>query len=399
MNKLFLIISISLFTLSIKAQQLWQINKDTIITWYYHDGDEFGKDDLKEKWDSWFGWARSIVSNKEQQYYTDYKNTTVKDGCLNITVDKTPIKARLVDWLPDNDTVKTNGKPNGLNLRDFNYQSGMLKSKYEFLRGYFEIKFKSLSEQGIWPAFWLYGGTPNEEIDIMELQTNKPNEIHVDSHCPDRCDYNFKNFFGQKISFGGWIKLTEPLKDGFNVVSGMWNENEVRYYLNGVCIGVSKATFNKPKALAVNVAVPSKNGPFGPGPDETTPSFSPFVVDYIRVWSKDEDKKGNVLLSSNEPNYEVQNTTLKKINKFTFNKKKDTQHDGIFISSLKNDKGDVTLFCNGLRANEYYVLKTYNGKKLLSEQNISSREFTIKRNDIPRIKLEISYMGKQVTYQ
>ena len=80
----FLSIQFLLFS-NLYAQQLWQINKDTIIQWYYIDGDEFNDTVVNtNKWSYQFGWARSIAANKEQQYYTDGENHELKNGFLNL---------------------------------------------------------------------------------------------------------------------------------------------------------------------------------------------------------------------------------------------------------------------------------------------------------------------------
>src|SRR4051812_15987365 len=121
------------------SQVLWQISKDTVITYYYEDGDEFNDPALlKQKWDSWYGWARNIASNKEQQYYSDWENHEMKDGCLNLTVIKKKINARLIDWKSDNDTIKDGNKFIGFNKRNFNYTAGLIKSKRKYTKGYFE---------------------------------------------------------------------------------------------------------------------------------------------------------------------------------------------------------------------------------------------------------------------
>ena len=200
------------------SQTLWQINKDTVITYYYQDGDEFSENEIsKDKWNSWYGWARSITSNKEQQYYSDYKNHEIINGCLYITCAKEATSARLTDWMGDADSIKSGkGVFQGLNKRDFKYVSGLIQSKQKFLKGYFEIKFKAPPDKGLWPAFWLYGGSPNEEIDIMELKGERHDQTHVDTHCQG-CDM-VRNPIGQKKSFGGWIKLSGDLDKDYNIV-------------------------------------------------------------------------------------------------------------------------------------------------------------------------------------
>ena len=375
------------------SQVLWQINKDTVITYNYFDGDEFsGTEVSKEKWSSWYGWARSIATNKEQQYYSDYKNHEVKNGCLYLTTRKEEFEARFVDWMGDNDSIKSGkGVFQGINKRKWHYSGGLIHSKKQFLKGYFEIKFKAPSDKGLWPAFWLYGGTPNEEIDIMELKGEREDQIHVDTHC-QKCDL-VRNPIGLKRSFGGWIKLDGKLNKGFNVVSGLWSDDEVRYYLNGKCIAVSKVKFNVPKALAANVAIADDHGPFHPGPDKNDTEFEPMVIDYIRVWTKEEGTTPD-LLKADDVNPQPDYTEAKRSPKMLYGKKKEHANDGIFISLIKLENGNAKLFCNGMNKKESYKLKITNGNQLLLEQNISEREFIIPHAISNGTKVEITYGDK-----
>lgn len=375
------------------SQVLWQINKDTVITYNYLDGDEFSGDSIsKEKWSSWYGWARSIATNKEQQYYSDYKNHEVKNGCLYLTTRKEDFEARFVDWMGDNDSIKNGrGEFQGINKRKWKYSGGLIHSKKQFLKGYFEIKFKAPSDKGLWPAFWLYGGTPNEEIDIMELKGERDDQIHVDTHC-QKCDM-VRNPIGLKRSFGGWIKLNGKLNEGFHVVSGLWTDNEVRYYLNGKCIAVSKVKFNVPKALAANVAIADDNGPFHPGPDKNDTEFEPMVIDYIRVWTKEEGTTP-APLKVDDLNAQPDHTEAKRSPKMLYGKKKEHVNDGIFISLVKLEDGNAKLFCNGIGQKESYTLKVTNGSQLLLNQNVSDREFIIPYPMSHGTRVEITYKNK-----
>ena len=83
----------------------------------------------------------------------------------------------------------------------------------------------------MWPAFWLAGGYPNEEIDVFELKGERPGKIHVDVHCPNDCD-DYKTWYGQKKSWGGWISLNEKLTEGFNVIGIEWQPTYIKYFLN-----------------------------------------------------------------------------------------------------------------------------------------------------------------------
>lgn len=391
--KKYTLILFSFGALTSNSQVLWQINKDTVITYNYVDGDEFSEGEIsKDKWKSWYGWARSIATNKEQQYYSDYKNHEIKNGCLYLSTRKEDVEARFVDWMGDNDSIKNGkGEFQGINKRKWKYSGGLIHSNRQFLKGYFEIKFKAPSDKGLWPAFWLYGGTPNEEIDIMELKGEREDQIHVDTHCQN-CDM-VRNPIGLKRSFGGWLKLDGKLNKGFNVVSGLWTDDEIRYYLNGKCIAVAKVKFKVPKFLAANVAIADDNGPFHPGPDKNDTEFEPMIIDYIRVWTKEESTE-TPILKVDDHNKELDNTSVKRSPKMLFGKKKEHANDGIFISMLKLEDGNAKLFCNGMKEKESYKLKVTNGDQLLLEQNITDREFIIPYAMSHGTKVEVTYNNK-----
>lgn len=382
-----------------KGQVLWNIRKDSTITYYYEDGDEFNDSThFKNKWGSWFGWARNIASNKEQQYYTDYLNHDIKDGTLNLTVRKKAIHARLTDWKNDNDTIRDGAKFIGFNKRNFNYSAGLITSKKEYLFGYFEIKLKAPDESGLWPAFWLYGGTPNEEIDLMELNGVHQNQIHVDTHCPNHCDY--VKYLGQSRSFGGWIKLSGRLNEGYNVVSGSWDEHEIRFYFNGALIARSKVSFGIPKFLVANVAVPSNDGPFHPAPDPAIENFTPMSIDYIRVWSKEKNKSSEKIIDESSVNKYLSNHVhLKKSPKRLYGKKKAASNEGIFVSAFKTDNNSLSLFCNGLSKDDSISVKLLDSdNKIIFDKISKDLETTIPVKILSGYTIEIAWNGRRALH-
>ena len=395
MKKLFIFIFTVGYFYS-NSQIQWQINKDTIITYYYEDGDEFSDTEIsKEKWGSWYGWARSITSNKEQQYYSDYKNHELKNGNLYITCQKEATTARLIDWMKDNDSIKSGkGVFQGLNKRDFKYVSGLIQSKQKYLRGYYEIKFKAPSDKGLWPAFWLYGGSPNEEIDIMELKGEREDQTHVDTHCQG-CD-KVRNAIGQKKSFGGWLKLNGKLNEGYNIVSCLWDEKDVKFYLNGKCIAVAKVKFTQPKHVVANIAVPANDGPFHPGPDKEVEKFEPFVIDYIRVWTTDETKQNLMVLKNSDVNTAPDYTFVKRSPKMLYGKKKEHANEGIFVSLLRNEDGTLKVFCNGISKKENYSVKVTSDSKTVFEKTTNERELSIPFTVSNGTKFELSYGNRKV---
>lgn len=396
MKKIILILICFGFYFS-NAQILWQINKDTVITYNYQDGDEFSEPEInKEKWSSWYGWARSIYSNKEQQYYTDYENHEIKNGNLYITTAKKTVNARMIDGWGDNDSLKSGkGVFQGLNKREFKYVSGLIQSKKKFLKGYFEIKFIAPSDKGLWPAFWLYGGSPNEEIDIMELKGERHDQTHVDTHCQG-CD-KVRNAVGQKRSFGGWIKLNGKLTKGYNIISCLWDENDVKFYLNGKCIAVSKVKFTQPKHVVANIAVADDHGPFHPGPNKEVTTFTPFIIDYIRVWTKEDIQPDYFGLKKSDTNPSPDNTEMKRSPKMLYGKKSEHVNEGIFVSLLKKEDGTMKLFCNGLNKKENYKIKVTNAEQILFEKTTAERELDIPVVASNGVKVEVTYGNKTVS--
>jgi beta-glucanase (GH16 family) len=337
---IFLFSTVFLF-LSIKAQVMWQISEDTVITWNYADGDEFNDKKIDtDKWKYSYGWGRTIFANKEQQYYTEGNNHFLNGRTLILTSKKEKIEARIVDYLNDNDSIKNNDKFYSFNKTSFEYTSGMIQSIKKFNKGYFECRIKLPKQEGYWPAFWLYGGTPNEEIDMLEGKTERKNQIHIDTHCPNRCD--LVKLFLQKKSYGGWVKTDYDFTEGFNIIACDWESEKIKFYLNGECIGVANVKFSEEKNLVFNIAVPSDDGPFHPGPSLKDTTVAKLEIDYVRVWSKDfagnqNDKSNNKTLAKNniEESAPVLVTSkFRSKGKMTYGKKNEHKKQSVFITCM-----------------------------------------------------------------
>jgi len=197
----------------------------------------------------------------------------------------------------------------------------------------------------------------------MELKGEKKDQVRIDTHCPKKCDY-FNKGFGVKRTWGGWVKITGKLNDGYNIVSGEWTPEYIRYYINGECIGQVNVQFNVKKQLVANVAIPSDNGPFKPGPDvKTQNTFEPFAMDYIRVWNLEDKKVASPILSNDNSRF-GENTTkkdidarYKKAKKFIYGKKDKHKKDGIVVSMLQKTSGTYEVVCSGLKKNEKVIFE------------------------------------------
>lgn len=220
------------------------------------------------------GWV-----NAEWQEYVDCEdNIYVKDGNLVIQ----PIKMKV-----DHKDYYTSGRVNTQN-------------KHDFLYGRFEARLKVPTGMGYLPAFWMmptdesfYGQWPKcGEIDIMEVMGQSTDTLHGTLH------------FGEPHSQkqGTYVLKEGNFADEFHVFACEWEPGEIRFYVdnelyytehdwftkrNGYDEVTYPAPFDQPFYMILNVAV----GGSWVGYPDTTTTFdekAQMVVDYVRVYQKDE---------------------------------------------------------------------------------------------------------------
>ncbi len=274
------------FSPDCNAQVLWQIHNNKVTTWNYNEGDEFNNSFIDtSKWLDSYPWGRSLYCSLENHYYTNFKNCKLENGILSLIAKPEKITARSVPYEDDNYRLLCEGKDIGKNLRTFDYTTGMIFSKKKYHYGYYEIKFRSSAGKGIWPAFWLYAGHENDEIDVFELNGSRNTEFHVDVHCQKGCK-NYKTTFGLiRKNWGDYLTASVNWESGFNVISIEWQPSFIKWFLNGKAVAYWKGNFEMPMWVIANIALARNGGPFGPGPDKTTPFPAAFDIDYIRMWT------------------------------------------------------------------------------------------------------------------
>lgn len=264
---------------------MWQIKKDTVITWYYWDGDEFNGTKMNtDKWISGYPWSKISIRD---EVIALPENIEVNKGTLKFFVKKEKYTTKLQPW--EIDTVEMKKKPQKMIDENwtFNYTTGLLWGKKRYKYGYFELRFKHSRCNGMWPAFWLYGGHPNYELDFFELKGEKNNCMHVDIHCPDGCS-NFKEGpFGYRKAWGHWIKTTGWFDESFNTISGSWTPEGISWYLNGVLVACFDKKIDIPMELSTGIGPANDNGPFSQGPDKKSVFPGVLELDYLRIWKTD----------------------------------------------------------------------------------------------------------------
>lgn len=381
---------------------MWQFKPDTVVTWSYQEGDEFNGDKVNtDYWKFLTGPAHTIYTNKEQQYYSIGKNHIVSDGSLKLIAKKEPSLRLTFDGRKPTDSIIERGRFYGLNERLFTYTSGQIETVKPFYSGYFECRLKFSDIKGFWPAFWLHGGDPNEEIDMLESKTERPKHLHIDVHCPNRCDLVQLMF--QKRSFGGWVKTKKDFTKEFNIVACDWDKEYVRFYLNGELIGVSDAKLHLEKFLTLNLAVPADDGPFKPGPDKNNTNDCVFEIDYVRVWQKEQNLPRKI--SREENGFTQLDTALKIVDskqskskgKLLFSEK--TRQDDVFISCYHNSK-NIQLTCLGVFQKSVPSIEIRDSNNMLVYQKTLGRQINTIEKDLFRTGeyvLIVNYLGKDVS--
>ncbi len=211
----------------------------------------------------------TLPANGEKELYVDpsYMGTgttplglnpfSISNGVVNITADKASAAA-----LPF--------------LSGYQYTSGLLNTKTTFAQqyGYFEVRAKLPSGDGLWPAIWLLPAnfTSTPEIDIMEQLGKDPSTIYQTAHTK-LPGYNYTS---------AAVHLDNP--DQFHTFGMKWDRNYIVWYVDGVETNrvVTSPDMNTPMYLLIDLAV---GGNFPGNPDATTPFPSSMSIDYVHVYS------------------------------------------------------------------------------------------------------------------
>lgn len=337
---------------------LWKVEKDTILEWRYFFGDEFNGTKVNEElWHPNYPWGGLLA---DEGSYADPKMVSQSNGLLKLSADTTNEWKAFPKWI-----LETGGANNGeVEVRNGNevhlrYLGAAVWSKRKFRYGYFEVRCKAPSGKGMWPAFWLYGGQPNEEIDIMEMKGEKPKHFHVDAHCPNKCNRFKTGWFGRTKKWGAWIKANQQITEQFVVYSGIWKPGEIKMYFNGQEVATFKGDFETNMSLIANLAIAQDGKAFGPGIDKHTKLPNDFYVDYIRVWHPingftDEIPNDKFQLRFDEPieNSEIIQSAAraKKTKRFMRDLAKEKQHLG-FISMTQDISKQLLFERNGVFEN------------------------------------------------
>ena len=331
----------------------WKVSDDSISVLKPYFNDEFQVDKLnKDKWLDIYQWGGLDFKTR---MFSAPEMTYISNGILTLGADTTTKWYSFPDWILDSNEIKKNKVEIKDNKMQLNYLTSVIFSKEKFKYGYFECKAKAPSGQGLWPAFWLFGGEPNEEIDFMEMKGERHKEVHVDIHCPNKCgDIKMKGLPFKK-SWGAWLKFNTKLVDEWVIYSGLWEPGRVTFYVNGDAVAEYLGDFKTSMHLITNLSFGIDNGPFKPGINKKTVLPNSFEVDYIRVWKNPTDSislksKPNVYFGTDEIRVfnPIKKTEIKNIKNHMFQRKSLKKEAG-FVTVMPTKNKSIQLTKNGNR--------------------------------------------------
>lgn len=307
-------------------------------------------------------------------YYT-LDNIEVSAGTCRIIAKKETVLRRVTHWY-DSAAILDDGLPN---LRTFNYTSGIMWTKQKFFHGKFEARCRMPKGKGLWPAFWMYGGKRNNEIDIFDSYSGTDKLITNVLH---DYDGNQKSY-GCVQSFGGY-DFTEwhtfACVFDFDKISFLVDDKLVRVVhrivnasgqpINcGDEIAAGSYFFLKSypieqMRLILNLALTSTNGPAGSSAvDETTALPAFFEIDYVRVW-KQGNEEINIIVSPNPASDQItvtSNYIIQSLRIYTIY--------GLSLYSKRIDTKEATINISELPPGVYFISAEFDGimrtKKLI----------------------------------
>lgn len=280
--------------------------EDTANGWHLVWSDEFDKPQIdRAKWgfdvDCWGG------GNDERQCYTDsHGNAVIEDGKLVITARRERATGPALPRALRNGATD----PTAQVMREFTSARLTTRSKASWRYGRIEVRASLPQGQGTWPAIWMlpeheeYGPwAASGEIDILEaVNLGVPCKS-----CPGGHEDTILGtlHFGKKspgnVHAGREVHLPEGL-NGFHTYAIEWTNDRISWQVDGRTYGqrtnsewwssgskAPGAPFDRKFFLIFNLAIggglPEKRGLGGVSTNDFPKRF---VIDWVRVWQKDD---------------------------------------------------------------------------------------------------------------
>lgn len=392
--------------IQLNAQVMWQLSDNSARKWYLQFNDEFEDTTLNaKKWMSGLPWGNAKL--RDHKYFIK-ENIEINNHTLKLKSKKEKYIGYLNPWEIDSAYIRSIGREPSSQF-EFDFTGAQISTYKRFKNGYFELRFKTQGAYGMWPSFWLFGGDPNEEIDFFELKGDRDNQIHVDMHCPDGCANYRSGFMNLRRGWGGWITVQDNLAEDWNIVSGEWQKDYVKIFLNGTPIAYFKHEFKTSQFLILGnaPAKPGKDGAFRPGPDERTPWPNHMEVDYVRVWSEADtilelknQFKPFEFTPTTVDNGNLYHTDLKKKLPQAYNKKElETEKGTITLLPVSYNQYSISLV--GKQLGSVAVTVTDKAGKKVADYNLTGKEYflmDLSRLDLGDYQVSIAVLNQVLTH-
>lgn len=193
----------------------------------------------------------------------------------------------------------------GKNFSSPVYTSARIDSLKSFRYGRMEANIRVPIGQGVWPAFWglgVHDGSMNwpqiGEADIMEVWNPQPGTTKIDPYL-NHASVHGPMEPGAKNGYTdvtGTYSFPAPMPQAFHQFAVEWSPGELDFYCDGILYSRQSVgnlsdkkvweMDNAPFYLLLNLAM---GGEFFGYPDSTTPQTVKMLVDYVRVYQRDED--------------------------------------------------------------------------------------------------------------
>lgn len=229
-----------------------------------------------------------LNSNGELEYYTKDSKNIALDGAGHLLITANRIANQSEIAINNDPTI--NRMLNACNACQFTSAKIKSATKLSFQYGRIEIRMKTPSGLGTWPAFWMLGndllkGVPwpdAGEIDILEAKGSIPETAFGTVHGPGLPG-------GAGGGFGSTFTSQRPLSDAFHTYAIEWKKNQIDFYVDDNLYFTAAASdqasgtwvYNQPFFLILNLAM---GGEFT-GDLDPTMNQAQMSIDYIHFYS------------------------------------------------------------------------------------------------------------------
>lgn len=289
------------------------------------------------------GVIRDYSFTNEKQWYTNSgvsptlpisNNIIVNNGVAKLIAKKEnpAINGSFTNWTTSPPSVQTS---------TFHYSSAQIQTKQLFGYGKYEIRCKIPKGKGFWPAFWTFGSTGWNEIDVFEFWNENScfgnydaNRLSKNPHFNSHFDYDGdgdsencgSDLYGPCDNWNG-----PDYSNDFHVFTMVWNNYKIEWYIDGVLkrtttkfysihgqpLDCNSISANQPyilnkafpqqeyQAIIANLAIQTGSN----APDSDTPFPSEFEIDYVRFYKQipcqDINITANSQINLNDQNFNL----------------------------------------------------------------------------------------------